>query len=377
MGKARVMAQHYEHLNAELRSAPVRRFSTHLRERIVGQEGAIEAILDSFSRILAGIRDRERPILTLLFLGPTGVGKTETVKALSETLFGRRDAFVRINCQEFATEGAIAKIFGSPPGYVGADIQPMLSQERLDSHHKNAQEERRGVFADGEGRIAKLFPRDAAHYLSIVCFDEIEKAHPSLWNGLLGMMDDGHVTLGNNTVVDCTRTIVIMTTNVGAEEMSRTLADRTVGFDLGQDLDVLNGEVSKQAIAAAQEVFPYEFYNRFDDVICFRALTREDCHRILDRMLQALYRRLMDANVPIILHCSSAFKAFLLAEGFNPQFGARQLRRAVERHLISPLARLIATEQVRPGQVIGVGMQKGAPDFRLEIVDEGGGKLLV
>lgn len=363
-------------LDPKRRSPVVKRFSVSLGERVVGQADAIDAILDSFSRVVAGLRDTERPILTLLLLGPTGVGKTETVKALAETLFGRRDAFVRINCQELVNEGAAAKLFGAPPGYVGADVDPMLSQERLDGHHRQAAEEGRGVFAEGEGRIAKLFPSDADHYLSLVLFDEVEKAHPAVWDSLLGLMDDGHVTLGNNQTVDCTRSIIVMTTNVGAAAMSATLQQNAVGFDLGDDPVATQQAVVSQAVSAAKDHFPYEFFNRFDDVICFRPLTRGDLGGILDRMLQAVYHRLLAAKVPIILHYSSAFRRFLLDQGYDPQFGARPLRRVVERELVSPLARLIASGQIQAGEVIGIGMRRGQPRFQRER-SGGDGRLVV
>ena len=154
-------------LNPTKRSPQVTRFETMLCERVIGQTSAIDSILDSFSKILAGIRNPERPILTLLFLGPTGVGKTETVKALGETIFGKRNAFTRINCQEFSSEFTVSKLFGSPPGYVGNDVEPLLSQENLDRHHKEAQAEGRGVFAEGEGKIARIFPQ-VLHVLTCV-----------------------------------------------------------------------------------------------------------------------------------------------------------------------------------------------------------------
>jgi len=342
----------------------VRRFEVTIRERVVGQQEAVAGVLDSFSKVVAGIRNPERPILTILFLGPTGVGKTETVKALAETVFGSRSAFVRVNCQEFANEGTASKLFGAPPGYVGSDVEPLLSQDNLDRHHREAQEARRGIFADGEGRIAKLFPGDIEHYLSVVCFDEIEKAHPTVWNALLGLMEDGHLTLGNNEVVDFTRSIVIMTTNVGAEAMSATLRSRQVGFDIDDgDPESTNRNLRDQAVEAAKEVFPFEFFNRFDDVVCFRALQRSDLRAILDRMLADVYNRLLAAGVPIILHYSRAFRELLLRDGYDPEFGARPLRRAVERHLVGPLSRLIASGQVEPGQVIGARVRRGRPLF--------------
>lgn len=359
-------------LDVSRRSSQVSRFEETLRERVVGQDTAIEAILDAFSKILAGIRNQERPLLTLLFLGPTGVGKTETIKALAETIFGKRNAFVRVNCQEFASEFTVSKLFGSPPGYVGNDVEPMLSQDNLDRHHKEAQAEGRGVFADGEGRIAKLFPQVKSHYLSLVLFDEIEKAHPKVWNAMLGLMEDGHLTLGNNKTVDFTRSIIVFTTNVGAEEMSETLRHKAIGFEVRGSEDEINRDIKAKAIEAAKEVFPYEFLNRFDDIICFRVLTGGDLREILDLMLQEVYKRLLVAGVPIILHYSNPYLAQLLKEGTDPQFGARPMRRAVERLLVAPLSRLIASNQVKAGDVVMVRMQRGEPVFTRETHAAGG-----
>ena len=213
-------------------------------------------------------------------------------------------SFVRVNCQEFASEFTVSKLFGSPPGYVGNDVEPMLSQDNLDRHHKEAQAEGRGVFAEGEGKIAKLFPQVKSHYLSIVLFDEVEKAHPKLWNALLGLMEDGHLTLGNNKTVDFTRSLIVITTNVGAEQMSETLRHKAIGFEMSQDEEEVNRDIKAKAIEAAKEVFPYEFLNRFDDIICFRVLTTEDLRKILELMLTDVYKRLLVANMPIILHYS-------------------------------------------------------------------------
>jgi ATP-dependent Clp protease ATP-binding subunit ClpB len=345
------------------RSQQVSRFENMLRDRVVGQMSAIDAILDSFSKILAGIRNPERPILTLLFLGPTGVGKTETVKALAETIFGKRNAFTRVNCQEFSSEFTVSKLFGSPPGYVGNDVEPMLSQDNLDKHHKEAQAEGRGVFAEGEGKIAKLFPQVKSHYMSIVLFDEVEKAHPKVWNALLGLMEDGHLTLGNNKVVDFTRSIIVITTNVGAEEMSETLRHKSIGFDVQTGVDEINHNIRNKAVEAAKEVFPYEFLNRFDDIICFRVLSTDDLKKILNLMLQDVYKRLLGAQMPIILHYSNSYLDKLLQEGTDPQFGARPMRRAVERLLVAPLSRLIASNQVKAGDIVSVRMRNGAPAF--------------
>jgi ATP-dependent Clp protease ATP-binding subunit ClpA len=357
-------------LDPDRRSPQVVRFEAMLRERVVGQTPAIEAILDSFSKILAGIRNQERPLLTLLFLGPTGVGKTETVKALAEAIFGKRSAFVRVNCQEFSSEFTVSKLFGSPPGYVGNDVEPMLSQDNLDRHHKEAQTEGRGVFAEGEGKIAKLFPQVKSHYMSIVLFDEVEKAHPKLWNALLGLMEDGHLTLGNNKTVDFTRSLVVITTNVGAEQMSETLRHKSIGFEVQTDAEEINRDIRTKAIDAAKEVFPYEFLNRFDDIICFRVLTHEDLRKILKLMLQDVYKRLLGASMPIILHYSRSYLDQLLKEGTDPQFGARPMRRAVERLLVAPLSRLIASNQVRAGDIVAVRLRGGNAVFIREGTDK-------
>ncbi len=362
--------KHGPALDPARRSPQVTRFENMLSERVVGQGAAIDAILDSFSKILAGIRNPERPILTLLFLGPTGVGKTETVKALAEAIFGKRSAFVRVNCQEFSSEFTVSKLFGSPPGYVGNDVEPMLSQDNLDKHHKEAQAEGRGVFAEGEGKIAKLFPQVKSHYMSIVLFDEVEKAHPKLWNALLGLMEDGHLTLGNNKTVDFTRSLIIITTNVGAEEMSETLRHKSIGFEVHSDAETINQDIRKKAIEAAKDVFPYEFLNRFDDIICFKVLTTVDLKKILDLMLQDVYTRLLGAQMPMILHYSPSYLDKMLAEGTDPQFGARPMRRAVERLLVAPLSRLIASNQVKAGDIVGVRVRNGQPVFVREGSDK-------
>lgn len=356
-------------LDPSRRSTQVTRFEEMLGQRVVGQQSAIVSILDSFSKVVAGIRNPERPILTLLFLGPTGVGKTETVKALAEAIFGKRTAFVRVNCQEFSSEFTVSKLFGSPPGYVGNDVEPMLSQDNLDRHHKEAQAEGRGIFAEGEGKISRLFPLVKHHYMSIVLFDEVEKAHPKVWNALLGLMEDGHLTLGNNKTVDFTRSLIIITTNVGAEEMSETLRHRHIGFEVEQDQDELNKNITNKAIDAAKEVFPYEFLNRFDDIICFRVLTDKDLRTILDLMLKDVYARLMQANVPVILRYSKQYLARLLQEGTDPQFGARPMRRAVERMLVAPMARMIASGQIKAGDVVDVRLRNNEPYFVREGAD--------
>ena len=176
------------------RNTQLRRFRTLMENMVVGQPGPIDAISNSFSRVLAGVGDPESPVLTLMLMGPTGVGKTETVRCLAESLFGSRKAYTRINCQEYSAHYNLSKLLGSPPGYVGGEIKPLLSQENLERHHKQAIEEGRGLFNEQLARLQRFAP-DEGKNLSLILFDEIEKAHPKLWNLLLGILEDGTLVL--------------------------------------------------------------------------------------------------------------------------------------------------------------------------------------
>ncbi len=263
----------------------------------------------------------------MLFLGPTGSGKTRVVEAAAEVLFGDPNAAVKIDCAEFQHSHEIAKLIGSPPGYLGhRETSPLLTQEYLDRMHT----------------------KDTK--LTLVLFDEIEKASDSLWQLLLGILDKATLTLGDNRRVDFSRTIVIMTSNLGAREISELISGG-IGFaptNLAKNSSSeINHRIFHAALEAAQRKFSPEFMNRIDNVVVFRGLQEHDLRQILDLELQALQDRIMrTAGTKFLLHCSGTAKEMLLGEGIDYQYGARSLKRSIEKLLVQPLSNLIATGQV-------------------------------
>lgn len=350
MSKKQPVKVKLKRLDAGQISDQIKRFEGELQRRVVGQQKPIEEIVASFSGLTSGIRNPDRPVVTLLFMGPTGVGKTETVKVLAHALFGSKKAFTRINCQEFASPHQVAKLLGSPPGYVGSDVEPMLSQKNIDKYHREAYEKKMGIFRRGSGSVKRIFPEDSGHYLSIILFDEVEKADPVLWNSILGILDDGHLTLGNNQEVDFTRSIIILTSNVGSTEMARLIEGR-IGFASRQD-ETLHKDIEKEALRAAKAVFPLEFLNRFDAIVVFRTLTRQHLTHILDLYIDDLHQRAVNSDLPFILELTPHVKQFLIEKGTDPQFGARPLRRAFAKWIGNPLSNLLTTGQVKAGDLV-------------------------
>jgi ATP-dependent Clp protease ATP-binding subunit ClpA len=350
-------------LDPSLLSDQVLRFKRDLDESIVGQDHAIEELVGPFSRLTSGIRNPERPVLTLLLVGPTGVGKTETVRALANTLFGSIKAFTRVNCQEFSSPHQVAKLLGSPPGYIGSDIEPMLSQNNIDRHHREAFTKKLGIFR-GSGHITKFFPGDESKFLSLVLFDEIEKADPVLWNSLLGILDDGNLSLGSNQTVDFTRAIIILTSNVGSREMSELIRGR-IGFNAAEDT-ALDQDIRQEAIKAARAVFPFEFLNRIDATIVYQTLREQHLLEILKIYLKRLHARMVASEIPFILECSHSALRFIVREGTDPEFGARPLARAFSRNIVNPLSNLLSTKQVRPGDFLHARLRDGKVIFERE-----------
>jgi len=337
----------------------LQRFSARMNKLVVGQPRAIERITDSFSRLIAGIQDPESPLLTMLFMGPTGVGKTETVRALAETIFGNRRAFTRINCQEYSAHYNISKLLGSPPGYVGGEIRPLLAQENLDRHHKKAIENQSGMICEAGGKLSRLFPPDSDQHLALVLFDEVEKAHPKMWNLLLGVLEDGHLVLGNNEEVGFTRAIIILTTNVGSEAMCAQLSQNLLGFNPGFDGAALNRNLEDAAKRAAQKIFPAEFLNRFDDVVTFQSLQEPHLYQILDNLIAQIHHRSLRCAEPFLLEVTPEAKRFLVGEGTDPKYGARPLKRVVEKHLVTPISHYICSDQIKKGDLITVDLRDG------------------
>ncbi|HOX25870.1 MAG TPA: AAA family ATPase [Candidatus Krumholzibacteria bacterium] len=342
------------------------RFANRMRKMVVGQPTAIEKVTDSFSRLIAGIHDPESPLLTMMFMGPTGVGKTETVRALAEAVFGNRRAFTRINCQEYSAHYNISKLLGSPPGYVGGEIRPLLAQENIDRHHRKAIENQTGLITEPGGKLARLFPPESDRNLSIVLFDEIEKAHPKLWNLLLGVLEDGTVVLGNNEEVDFRQSIIVLTTNVGSAAMGQHLAQNTIGFDPGSSAERLDHDVEEAAMREAKKVFPFEFLNRFDEIVTFHTLKEPHLYEILDILLTQIHHRSLRCSEPFLLEVTPKAKAWLVEEGTDVQYGARPLRRLVEKEVVTQISHLICSDQIRKGDLITVDLEDSGLVFQKE-----------
>ena len=336
-----------------------------LSERVIGQDHAVDALVSSWARLLSGLRDPDRPLLTSLLMGPTGVGKTETARALAAALFGSESALHRINCEEYAHGHEVAKLLGSPSGYIGADIEPLLSQQRIDRPHW---ERRQAANADENVSTEPMLieqvhdPEDRLH--SILLFDEVEKAHPTLWNALLGILEEGQVTLGNNTTTDLTRSVILMTTNVGSREMGAAIGRVPLGFAASEEAATDALPLGEIAEGAARQVFPVEFLNRFDETLVFAPLGGADLDLIFDKFLGAVNERAHDqAGVPLLIKTSEKAKSLVIDAGTDPVLGARPLRRAIERMIVDPVSRLLACGQIAAGDVIEVEQEAGELRF--------------
>jgi ATP-dependent Clp protease ATP-binding subunit ClpB len=321
-------------LDPTRRSSDAKEFEGALRRRIVGQDGAVEKVVEIYQMFLAGLNPPGRPVGNLLFLGPTGSGKTRVVESMAEALFGDARACIKIDCAEFQHSHEIAKLIGSPPGYLGhRETHPLLTQEALNQWHSE-----------------KL-------KLSILLFDEIEKASDALWQLLLGILDKATLTLGDNRRVDLSQCIIIMTSNLGASEMS-TLVDGGLGFaQRPTEVDSsLDEKINRTAVDAARRKFSPEFMNRIDKAVVFRTLRPEHLEQILEIELGMVQQRILMAAAAnqFVFSCTPKVKSFLLHEGTDPKYGARHLKRAIERHIVFQLANLVATGQVKLGDFIRI-----------------------
>jgi ATP-dependent Clp protease ATP-binding subunit ClpC len=330
----------------------------HLRSRVIGQGQAIEPLVRGLQRSLAGLEDPARPLLTALLLGPTGVGKTETAKALASGLLGAETALTRIDCEEYAHGFELSKLLGSPPGYVGFNVEPLLSQERIDAGHARLRE--RGSLAAGVALsgMADRLAGGRDRRLSVLLFDEVEKASPKVWSALLGVLDDGRLTLGDNTTTDFTRSIILMTTNVGSRSIGELLDAPRLGFRLGAERAPESAgldRVREVALEAARRHFPAEFLNRFDEQLVYAPLADDDLLRIFDRMVADLQARVLErSGVPFLLKVSDAARALLVARGTDGRYGARPLRRVIDTEIVGPLAEFVACGAVAEGDVVEV-----------------------
>jgi ATP-dependent Clp protease ATP-binding subunit ClpB len=280
-----------------------------LRERVVGQEVALESVANAIRRSRSGLSDPNRPIGSFLFLGPTGVGKTELARAVAEFLFDDERAIVRLDMSEYMEKHSVSRMIGAPPGYVGYDEGGQLTEQV-----------RRRPY-------------------SVVLLDEIEKAHPDVFNVLLQILDDGRLTDGQGRTVDFRHTVIIMTSNVGS----------TAIFDL---MEKDPKKAREQAMAALREIFRPEFLNRIDDIVLFRPLGKDQIEHIIDLQMHHLVKRLGERQIKLQL--TTAAKALLFAEGYDPAYGARPMKRAIQRLIQDPLAMKILDGEVHPGDDVNV-----------------------
>jgi ATP-dependent Clp protease ATP-binding subunit ClpB len=320
-------------LNPNIRSTETIEFQKSLRAKIVGQNEGVQALVELYQVFTAGLNSPGRPVGNLLFLGPTGSGKTRLVEAAAEILFGSPRAVIKIDCAEFQHSHEIAKLIGSPPGYLGhRETHPLITQEALAQYHKDELK------------------------LSFLLFDEIEKASDALWQLLLGMLDKATLTLGDNRRVDLSRTVIFMTSNLGATDIS-DLMSGGYGFIRSDDKpkDNLDEKVERTAVEAARKKFSPEFMNRIDKLVVFHPLDRQELEAVLEIELGMVQKRVLDtATSKFLFRVTDPGREFLLQEGTDQRYGARHLKRAIERFLVYPLANLLATQQVKMGDLVRV-----------------------
>jgi ATP-dependent Clp protease ATP-binding subunit ClpC len=300
----------------ETESEKLLQMEERLHERIIGQDAAIRAISDAIRRARSGLKDPQRPIGSFIFIGPSGVGKTELAKALAWFMFDDEDALVRIDMSEYREQHTVSRLFGAPPGYVG--------------------------YEEG-GQLTEAVRRRPYR---VILFDEIEKAHPEVWNALLQILDDGRLTDGQGRVVDFRNSVLIMTSNLGTEYVRRS---GTLGFQTPRG-DTQESQDHEKISKALRDNFRPEFLNRIDEVILFSALSREEVRRIVDLQIKEIQERLGERGLRVEL--SAAARDWLGNEGYDPAFGARPLRRALQKHVESPLSISLLGGQFSEGSTI-------------------------
>ncbi len=313
---------------AQTESEKLLRMEEELTKRIVGQDEAVHAVTRSIRRTRAGLKDPNRPIGSFIFLGPTGVGKTQFAKELAQFLFGSSDALVRIDMSEYMEKFSVSRLVGPPPGYVG--------------------------YEEG-GQLTEKIRRKP---YSVVLLDEIEKAHPDVFNILLQVLDDGLLTDSLGRKVSFKNCVIIMTSNIGARDLTKSSA---FGFSAKNDAQDEYERMKEKVEEATKKLFNPEFLNRIDEVIVFRALSREDVLRIIDVTMSEVERKLQERTITVSLTMKA--KEFLAEKGFDPQYGARPLRRAIQKYLEDPLAERILKGTISEGGHVTVEAKKDELDF--------------
>jgi ATP-dependent Clp protease ATP-binding subunit ClpA len=339
-----------QQLDPTLKSVESQEFQAALKSKVVGQEEGVRALVDLYQVYCAGMSSMGRPVGNLLFLGPTGSGKTRIVEAAAEILFGDPRAVIKVDCAEFQHSHEIAKLIGSPPGYLGhRETHPLITQEALATYHKEDLK------------------------LSFLLFDEIEKASDALWQLLLGILDKATLTLGDNRRVDLSQTMIFLTSNLGGGEITELMTGG-MGFVQPKDKteDRLDHKVERTAQEAAKKKFSPEFMNRLDKVVVFHPLRQEQLEQILEIELGMVQQRVLDTGRgQFLFRVAPAARRFLLQEGTDIKYGARHLKRAIEKYVVYPLANLLATGQIRSGDMLVVDWDAGTVHLSFQKEREG------
>jgi ATP-dependent Clp protease ATP-binding subunit ClpC len=319
----------------EAESQRLIRMEEELHKRVVGQDLAIEAVSKAIRRARAGIKDPKRPTGSFIFLGPSGVGKTELARTLAEFLFGDEDAMIQVDMSEYMEKHAVSRLVGSPPGYVGYD--------------------------EG-GQLTEAVRRKP---YSVVLLDEIEKAHPDVFNILLQMLEEGRLTDAQGRHVDFKNTIVIMTSNIGAASIAK---NTTLGFSVGEDeMGVSHDDMKTRIMGELKKVFRPELLNRIDEVIVFHKLSKDEIKHIVDQLMKRLREQMKVHEVSIEL--TDAAKELMVEKGYDPTMGARPLRRAIQRWIEDPLADFVLARNLKPGSTVLVDHVDGDDEVSLQLIE--------
>ena len=313
----------------EQESKRLERLEEELHKRVVGQNEAVDAVAKAIKRSRVGLKDPKRPVGSFLFLGPTGVGKTELSKALAEAVFGSEDALIRVDMSEYMEKHSVSKLIGSPPGYVGFEEGGQLSEKVRSNPY------------------------------SVILFDEIEKAHSDVFNILLQVLDDGHITDSQGRKVDFKNTIIIMTSNTGAQ---RIIDPKKLGFVTVSNADTEHEDMKKNVMDEVKQNFKPEFLNRIDDIIVFRALTEEDVRNISNLLLKELKQRVA-SQMEIQLKFGDAVKKLIFEKGYDKKYGARPLKRAIQTNIEDELAEAVLKGEIKRGDTVQVTVRNDKVKF--------------
>ena len=300
-----------------------------LQKRVIGQDEAVGAVARAVKRGRVGLKDPKRPIGSFLFLGPTGVGKTELSKALAEALFGKEDAMIRVDMSEYMEKHSVSKMIGSPPGYVGHEEGGQLSDQVR------------------------------THPYSVILFDEIEKAHPDVFNVLLQVLDDGHITDSQGRKVDFSNTVIIMTSNAGAKAI---VEPKKLGFATKEDPASDYKKMKQNVMDEVKQIFRPEFLNRIDEIIVFHSLGKEEMKKIVSLLCNQFTKRL-ESQMNIHLKLRESAKALIVEKGTDAKYGARPLRRALQTELEDKLADAILNGEIQEGDYVAAGASKKGIHF--------------